>query len=98
MIGKLKVVAIAIPAIALLATGPSAAASNPPLQDRSTAPGALGHAGKAKGPDATGPAKHGLCTAFARNAGHAKGHSVAFRDLRNAAAAAGKSVTQFCAG
>jgi hypothetical protein len=98
MIGKLKVMAIAIPAIALWATGASAAASNPPVQTQSTAHGALGHAGKAKGPDATGPAKRGLCMAFGGRADHAKGHSVALRNLQKAASAAGKSITQFCAG
>jgi hypothetical protein len=97
MIGKLRVMAIAIPAIALLGTGASAAASNPPVPARSSAHGALGHASNAKGPDATGPAKHGLCTAFAASAGHAKGHGVAFENLQKAATA-GKSVTQFCAG
>jgi hypothetical protein len=56
---------------------------------------------EAKGPDPTGPAKFGLCTAFA--AGHGatnggKANSTAFQALANAASTAGETVTEFCAG
>jgi hypothetical protein len=47
------------------------------------------------GPDASGPAKHGLCTAYF--AGHAKNpDAVAFRNLVDAATAAGGTVEAFC--
>jgi hypothetical protein len=49
----------------------------------------------AVGPDANGPAKHGLCTAYF--AGHAKNpKAVAFRNLVDAATAAGGTVEAFC--
>ena len=52
------------------------------------------------GPDATGPAKHGLCNAYLDSL--AKGHpknpdAIAFRNLIAAATAAGQTVEQFCA-
>jgi hypothetical protein len=105
---SLKVIGIAIPAMALTATGAAAATSNLPAPAQSAIHGALAHVGvsipngndssntgKGKGPDATGPAKHGLCTAFA---GHANSHSVAYANLQKAASTAGQSVTQFCSG
>jgi ribosomal protein S12 len=50
----------------------------------------------AVGPDANGPAKHGLCIAYF--AGHAKNpNAVAFRNLINAATASGATVEAFCA-
>jgi hypothetical protein len=54
----------------------------------------------ATGPDATGPAMSGLCQAFAKtsepaNASNKQG-SVAYRNLAEAAAAAGQSVADFC--
>jgi hypothetical protein len=52
----------------------------------------------AVGPDASGPAKYGLCTAWKANNGHASSHSVAFSNLQKAAIAANETVTQFCAG
>ena len=106
MIGKLtctKAMALAIPTMILTATGAWAGTGNVPAGAQVVVHGAIAHssvsnASKAKGPDATGPAKHGLCKAFAARAGHAKGHSVAFKNLQKAASTAGKSVTQFCAG
>jgi hypothetical protein len=51
----------------------------------------------AVGPDATGPAKKGLCTAYFAN-DHGKNlDAVAFRNLTDAAAAAGQTVEEFCA-
>jgi hypothetical protein len=53
-----------------------------------------------RGPDATGPAKHGLCTAYAAGQGgqYGKKHeSTAFRALESAATGAGQSVDEFCA-
>jgi hypothetical protein len=53
------------------------------------------------GPDATGPAKFGLCTAFASGQGGTNGgknDAVAFRNLQAAAETAGQSVEEFCAG
>jgi hypothetical protein len=54
----------------------------------------------ARGPDATGPAKHGLCTAYAAGQGSERGKkhgSAAFRALEAAAGGAGQSVDEFCA-
>jgi hypothetical protein len=53
-----------------------------------------------KGPDATGPAKFGLCTADAAGQGSTSGarsDSTAFQALAEAASSAGKTVTEFCA-
>ncbi len=51
----------------------------------------------AVGPDANGPAKHGLCTAYLAGNGHAKNpDAVAFRNLTEAATAAGMTVHAFC--
>ena len=48
------------------------------------------------GPDANGPAKHGLCTAFF--AGNGKNmEAIAFRNLFDAAVAAGQTIEEFCA-
>ena len=53
-----------------------------------------------QGPDATGAAKYGLCTAWGAtptpNAHSHKRDSVAFTNLQKAAAAAGKSVADYC--
>ena len=59
--------------------------------------------GGSVGPDATGPAKRGLCTAWsARGKGDAdrgrSGDSTAFTNLRHAAHDDGMSVEEFCAG
>src|SRR5207302_3677651 len=54
-----------------------------------------------QGPDVTGSAKSGLCNAYASGQGRTNGgknNSVAFRNLQNAAKAAGQSVEQFCQG
>jgi hypothetical protein len=52
----------------------------------------------AVGPDANGPAKHGLCNAFLNDNGHDKNpDAVAFRNLTAAATAAGQTVAEFCA-
>ena len=66
---------------------------------------------EAEGPDATGPAKYGLCTAFAAHAEHGDDTDadeaaeptestdvpVPFQNLAEAAAAAGQTVEEFCA-
>lgn len=49
-----------------------------------------------RGPDPTGPARHGLCRAFGHRS-EGPGGSVAAENLRTAAAHAGQSVEQFCA-
>jgi len=51
------------------------------------------------GPDATGKAKHGLCTAYAAAKAHgsAAAKSVAFKNLAKAAGGA-SSIARFCAG
>ena len=51
------------------------------------------------GPDATGPAAFGLCTAFATSKSHegANQHSVAYQSLLSAATAAGQTVEGYCA-
>ena len=52
-----------------------------------------------QGPDANGPAKHGLCRAWAahRSDSPANQNSTAMRNLQAAAAAAGQTVEEFCA-
>jgi hypothetical protein len=105
---SLKALGIAVPVMALTATAAAAATGGLPGPAQSALHGALAHVGlsvpapgdasKAKGPDATGPAKHGLCTAYAANGGHASSHSVAFTNLQNAAGAAGLSVADYCKG
>jgi hypothetical protein len=67
----------------------------------SNADGPQGTAGTAKGPDATGSAKYGLCTAYAHgdtatNPDSHKNDSVAFVNLQKAAAEAGMSVADYC--
>ena len=52
----------------------------------------------AVGPNASGPAEYGLCTAYAASGGHMSSSSVAFKNLMAAATAAGESVSQYCAG
>ena len=49
-----------------------------------------------RGPDPTGPARHGLCRAFGHRS-EGPGRSVAAENLRTAAAHAGQSVSDFCA-
>jgi hypothetical protein len=116
-----KALAIAIPALALTATGAAAATGSLPGSAQSAVHGALAHVGvsvpsgssssdnrgntgthaannaNAVGPDANGPAKFGLCRAYAANNGHMSPNSVAFRNLvKEAGGAAG--VASFCAG
>jgi hypothetical protein len=52
-----------------------------------------------QGPDATGPAKQGLCRAWAvhRSDSPANQNSIAMRNLQAAADAAGQTVAEFCA-
>ena len=64
-------------------------------------PDNAGNAGNATGPDATGSAKYGLCTAYAAgptttNPHSGKNSSVAFTNLQKAADTAGVSVAEFC--
>ncbi|HEX4161670.1 MAG TPA: hypothetical protein VHZ05_04185, partial [Acidimicrobiales bacterium] len=109
-----KALGIAIPALALTATGAAAATGNLPAPAQSAVHNALTHVGlsvpadkasgdtgdtgdtgntgthsannaNAVGPDATGPAKFGLCRAFMANGGHMSTNSVAFRNLQKAA-------------
>jgi hypothetical protein len=107
----LKALGIALPAVALTAGSAAAATGSLPGPAQSAVSSALSNVGvhvpnghdtsspaNAVGPDATGPAKYGLCAAYAANAGHASSRSVAFANLQKAATAAGKTVTQFCAG
>jgi hypothetical protein len=52
-----------------------------------------------RGPDLSGPAKQGLCRAWAAHDGSdADEHSQAMRNLEAAADAAGQTVAEFCAG
>jgi hypothetical protein len=54
-----------------------------------------------QGPDPNGPAKFGLCNAYAHGQGGVNGgkfDSVAFQNLQKAATAAGQSVQDFCKG
>jgi len=67
-------------------------------------PGAVAAGGQAQsaipvGPDATGKAKHGLCTAYAAAKAHgsAAAKSVAFKNLAKAAGSP-SSIGRFCAG
>ena len=54
-----------------------------------------GSSSPTRGPDVTGPAAFGLCTAYSH--GHGAKNGVAFQNLQTAATGAGESVTQFCA-
>jgi hypothetical protein len=52
-----------------------------------------------KGPDPNGPAKYGLCNAYAAGHGSTNGNktnSTAFQALTDAASSAGQTVTEFC--
>ncbi len=117
-----KAIAIAIPALALTATGAAAATGSLPTPAQSAVHGALGHVGvsvpsggqpssgsnpgtidthtpnntSAVGPNASGPAKFGLCQAYAASGGHPNSNSVAFKNLQKAAGTAG--IAAFCAG
>ena len=110
MLGKLvslKAMGIAIPAMALTASGAAAATGSLPAPAQSAVHGALAHigvsvptgddtgSGHGKGPDVTGPAKFGLCNAYSHANKHAKGHSVAFANLEKAAGGAA-NVAAFC--
>jgi len=111
IIGKLltlKTLGIAIPAMALTAGGAAAATGNLPAPVQSAAHSVLSDvgisvpkgndssSGKAVGPDATGSAKYGLCTAYKANGGHANSHSVAFAKLAKAAGGVA-NISTFCA-
>lgn len=53
------------------------------------------------GPDVSGPARYGLCTAYASGQGGTSGQknsAIPFQKLQQAAQAAGQTVEQFCAG
>jgi hypothetical protein len=78
------------------ATFSTTANSNPRVADSTDVP-PVTNAGV--GPDATGPAKQGLCRAWAahRSDSPANQHSTAMRNLQAAAAAAGLTVDEFCA-
>jgi hypothetical protein len=100
-----KALGIALPIMAL--TGGSAAAAatgSLPGPAQSAVSGALAHmgvsvpSGNAVGPNVSGPAKFGLCTAAQANDGHASTHSVAFSNLEKAAAASSETTQQYCAG
>lgn len=110
----MKALAIAIPALALTATGAAAATGNLPAPAQSAVHGALADVGlsvpnsgntgthaannaNAVGPDATGPAKFGLCRAYLANKGRMSTNSVAFRNLEKAAAGS-TSVASYCTG
>jgi hypothetical protein len=74
---------------------PTTSSSEPVTVDSTDAAGT-----ESRGPDAEGPARHGLCTAYAAGQGgeHGKKHeSTAFRALEDAAGGAGQSVDEFCA-
>lgn len=89
----LKALAIAQPAIALTAGSAAAATGSLPGPAQSAVSHGLSHvgisvpSGTAVGPDAIGPAKTGLCTAYeaALTHGQAFDHSVAFANLAKAA-------------
>jgi hypothetical protein len=54
------------------------------------------HGGRPVGPDATGPAAHGLCTAYShRGHGRSFGHSIAMRNLARAAGGADR-IQAYC--
>ena len=111
MLGKLlslKALGIALPAVALTAGTAAAATNSLPAPAQTAIHNALSKVGisvpdgnsssaSPVGPNASGPAEFGLCTAYAANGGHASSNSVAFKNLTAAATAAGESVTQYCA-
>lgn len=75
-------------------------ATEPPMAPAQSRPAAVGTAtpGTPQGPDANGPAKHGLCTAWKARAGGpgSSEKSVAFMNLAKAAGGANK-IAAFCA-
>jgi hypothetical protein len=101
----LKALAIALPAMALTAGSAAAATGALPGPAQSAVSHGLSHVGisvptgTAVGPDATGPAKFGLCTAYqaALAHGQAVNHSVAFANLAKAAGGA-SNISAYCAG
>ncbi|HWD51472.1 MAG TPA: hypothetical protein VG412_03665 [Acidimicrobiales bacterium] len=101
----LKALAIALPAMALTAGSAAAATGALPGPAQSAVSHGLSHvgisvpSGTAVGPDATGPAKFGLCTAYqaALARGQAVDHSVAFANLAKAAGGA-SNISAYCAG
>ena len=101
----LKALAIAQPAIALTAGSAAAATGSLPGPAQSAVSHGLSHvgisvpSGTAVGPDAIGPAKTGLCTAYeaALTHGQAFDHSVAFANLAKAAGGEA-NISAYCAG
>ena len=101
----LKALAIALPAMALTAGSAAAATGALPGPAQSAVSHGLSHvgisvpSGTAVGPDATGPAKFGLCAAYqaALANGQDVDHSVAFANLAKAAGGA-SNISAFCAG
>jgi hypothetical protein len=49
------------------------------------------------GPDVTGPAQFGLCTAWSASGKPKNPGAIAFKNLSDAATAAGQTVEEFCA-
>jgi hypothetical protein len=82
-------------------TDHSGAASQGPAHENGSAgeQATAGQSGQPVGPDATGPSKHGLCTAFAEEKaenGSVDAKSVAFQAVANAAGGA-DNIDEFCA-
>lgn len=78
-------------------TGPHGSMTAPAVKD--TPPASTTPAPGSRGPDATGPAKFGLCTAWAAGNGTANGHkadSTAFQALATAAGGVA-NIPAFCA-
>jgi hypothetical protein len=115
VLSKLMTTKAAVVAAVVLAGGSAAAATNGSLPGpaQQAVAHAMSHVGvsvpdghdtdhgktTAKGPDAAGPAKYGLCKAWASGSNTGRSHkanAVAFTNLQAAASAAHQSVTDYC--
>jgi hypothetical protein len=114
--GRVRTLAALVTATMMLGTGLAFAGALPgPAQNAAakmlakfgvTVPGDPG-VGTAKppkqgqGPDVNGPAKYGLCNAYASGQGGqngSKNNAVPFQNLQKAATGAGQTIEEFCAG
>jgi hypothetical protein len=77
-------------------TDPATTTTAAGASESTTTPANAAH--EALGPDATGAAKAGLCTAYVANDGHGNSRdAIAFENLADAATKAGQTVAEFCA-
>jgi hypothetical protein len=93
-------IVVTVPATEPGSTLPETTAGDETATSTSTTPTAIAAqvAAQGQGPDATGPAAYGLCTAWtAQQRNGAQPNGVAFHNLDDAAAAAGMATADYCA-